>query len=148
MPTALVVEDDEISMRVFEVALQRRGFRVLQARSAQEALDLFRPHPRAFDIIISDVRLPLTSGPQLALQLAAVRPRIRVLFSSGTPVEGWAQSDRDCLARMKGRVIHEFLAKPFRIQTLDAMLEQLLKRGRFLRRGNRRGSSELLDSWA
>ena len=148
MRTALVVEDDEISMRVFEVALRRRGFRVLQARSAQEALDLFRPHPRAFDIIISDVRLPVTSGPRLAMQLAVVRPRIRVLFSSGTPVEGWEQSDRDCLAQIKGRVIHGFLAKPFRIETLDAMVDELLKRGRFLHRGSRGRSRELLDSWA
>ncbi|HSU67881.1 MAG TPA: response regulator [Tepidisphaeraceae bacterium] len=146
MRTALVVEDDEISMRVFGVALQRRGFRVLQARSAQEALELFRP--RAFDITICDVRLPVTSGPQLALQLAAFRPRVRVLFSSGTPVEGWAETDRDCLAAMKGRVIHAFLSKPFRIETLDAMVDELLKRGRFLRRGNRRASSKLLDSWA
>jgi two-component system, cell cycle sensor histidine kinase and response regulator CckA len=148
MRTALVVEDDEISMRVFGVALQRRGFRVLQARSAQEALELFRPRPRAFDITICDVRLPVTSGPQLALQLAALRPRVRVLFSSGTPVEGWAETDRDCLAAMKGRVIHAFLSKPFRIETLDAMVDELLKRGRFLRRLNRRKRSELVDSWA
>lgn len=145
MRRALVVEDDEVSMKVFDVALQRRGFRVLQSQGAEEAVQVFRRGPWGFHLVVCDVRLPVTSGPELALKLAAIKPRLRVLFTSGTPVEGWSASDRSCLTQLGRRVIYDFLAKPFRIETLDAMVERLTKRNHFLRTGR---SGEFADSLA
>ena len=81
--TVLVVEDDARVRDILRKVLSLHGYTVLQASSGDQALALVRQHQRPIDLLISDVVMPRMSGQQLATQLKACLPRLRVLFVSG-----------------------------------------------------------------
>src|SRR5438045_1494715 len=101
MRTALVIEDDDIAARVFGNALRRRGFQVLQALSASEAIETFRRCMADLSLVVCDAMLRSKPGPEVILELAGMRPGIRVLFTSGTPIDMWSESEKSALARLK-----------------------------------------------
>ncbi len=58
--TVLVVEDNELNMKLFHDLLDAHGYRILQTRDGMEALDLAREHRP--DLILMDIQLPEVSG--------------------------------------------------------------------------------------
>lgn len=83
--TILLVEDEAFVRDVACEILSSGGYRVLQARSASEAIEAFRAHPEAVQLILADVVLPDRNGCDMAFELAPGRG-IRVIFISGYPV--------------------------------------------------------------
>jgi PAS domain S-box-containing protein len=80
--TVLLVEDDERIRRLSQRVLEKAGYRVVAAGDAEEALRHLRLEPEV-DLLLTDVVLPGTSGPQLAETALRGRPGLRVLFMSG-----------------------------------------------------------------
>jgi signal transduction histidine kinase/ActR/RegA family two-component response regulator len=81
--TVLMVED-EIAVRVLvRRVLDRAGYHVLEAASGAEALDLVETTDLPIDILLTDVVMPGMSGRELADELCARFPTLRVLFMSG-----------------------------------------------------------------
>jgi hypothetical protein len=80
LPRVLLVEDEGAVRELLSSALERNGFDVVTAGSAEEALTLASP---AFQILLSDISLPGMSGVQLARQLRRSLPSLRVLLMSG-----------------------------------------------------------------
>jgi len=80
--TILVVEDDAGVRAFVQTVLAGRGYRVLMASNADEALRLAMTHD-PIALLLTDVVMPGLSGPGLAEQVRAVVPSIRVLFVSG-----------------------------------------------------------------
>ncbi len=58
--TVLIVEDNELNMKLFNDLLEARGYRVLQTRSGHEVLSLARANRP--DLILMDIQLPEISG--------------------------------------------------------------------------------------
>lgn len=58
--TVLIVEDNELNMKLFRDLLEAHGFNTLQTKNGHEALDLTREHHP--DLIILDIQLPEVSG--------------------------------------------------------------------------------------
>ena len=58
--TVLIVEDNELNMKLFNDLLESRGYSVIQTRNGMEALDLARAHHP--DLILMDIQLPEVSG--------------------------------------------------------------------------------------
>ena len=58
--TVLIVEDNELNMKLFNDLLESRGYAVIQTRNGMEALDLARAHHP--DLILMDIQLPEVSG--------------------------------------------------------------------------------------
>jgi PAS domain S-box-containing protein len=86
--TILVVED-EPAVRVLVVSfLERNGYRVLEAVSGQDARNLWQAHRRDIKLLLTDVVMPdgLT-GRELAEELQAERPDLKVIFTSGYSAE-------------------------------------------------------------
>ena len=82
--TILLAEDDGAVRRLAGVALRHYGYTVLEARDGEEALQLARSSPhREIQLLITDVVMPGLSGRDLAAQLAAERPEMRVVYTSG-----------------------------------------------------------------
>ena len=81
--TILLVEDDEPVRKVAARILRRHGYRVLQAGNGGDALLLCERHEGPIHLMLTDVVMPQMSGRELAKRLAAVRPDMRVIFSSG-----------------------------------------------------------------
>jgi hypothetical protein len=81
--TILLVEDEEALRDVTCRMLDRNGYNVLSAADGTEAIDLAAHHSGDIDLLLTDVIMPRTLGPDLAASMVALRPRIHVLFISG-----------------------------------------------------------------
>jgi nitrogen-specific signal transduction histidine kinase len=117
--TILLVEDDSLVRRLVAGVLERAGYRVIVAASADDALSLAAAHDGPIDLVVTDIVMPGRPGPELVARLEAARPGIRTLY-----VSGYAD---DMVARYgvtEERV--SFLAKPFSPEELARRVRELL----------------------
>ncbi|MEZ4374371.1 MAG: PAS domain-containing protein [Polyangiaceae bacterium] len=113
----LVVEDDPLVRRTTVRALKVLGYQVQSAESSERALEL--PGLEAFELLVSDVRLPGMSGHVLASELRKRFPQLQVLLVSGfaEAVPEYADAER-----------FPFLRKPFAPGVLAERVRNLLDR--------------------
>ncbi len=81
--TILLVEDEPAILRMAEMMLARRGYRVLTASLPEEAIRLAREFQGDIHLLVTDVIMPGMNGRELARHLQTVYPSIRCLFMSG-----------------------------------------------------------------
>jgi CheY-like chemotaxis protein len=79
----LLVDDEEILLRITTKVLERLGYRVTACGSPAIGRDRFVADPAAFDLVVSDLNMPDMSGIELARELLARRPGLPVLLTSG-----------------------------------------------------------------
>jgi nitrogen-specific signal transduction histidine kinase/CheY-like chemotaxis protein len=80
--TILVVEDEESVRHLASSILERQGYRVLEARTGSEALEIERQED-VIDLLLTDVVLPGMSGAEVAARLRIRRQGLKVLYMSG-----------------------------------------------------------------
>lgn len=80
-PHLLVVDDEVIAAMALERFLSRKGFRISRAANGEQALDVFAQTPA--DLVVTDVRMPRMSGPELVRQLRAAQPDLPVVVVTG-----------------------------------------------------------------
>ncbi|MFA5904538.1 MAG: response regulator [Desulfobacula sp.] len=81
--TILLVEDEPAILKLTRVMLERKGYSVLSAATPAEAMDLAGNHTGKIDLLMTDVVMPGMNGRDLARQLTALYPDIKLLFMSG-----------------------------------------------------------------
>ena len=117
--TILVVEDDDMVRAYVEGELKALGYRVIVTRNAPAALEILRG-PEKIHLLFSDVVMPGGMfGPELAREAARLRPRLKILLTSGYtehPVEALDGLGREV----------RILNKPFRRHDLASMLRSIL----------------------
>jgi len=79
----LVVEDEAAIRRVVTRVLKTAGHSVLEAETAEEALELAGEVDSSVDLLVTDLILPEMNGNELAEELAGTWPMLGVLFTSG-----------------------------------------------------------------
>ena len=79
----LLVDDEEPIARLEKQMLQRLGYKVTFRLSSIEALEAFKSNPQSFDLVISDMSMPIMSGDQLALELISIKRDIPVIICTG-----------------------------------------------------------------
>ncbi len=119
--TLLLVEDEEGVRRLLIMGLTANGYQVLEAHDGQQALELAAQHPGRIDLLITDVVMPRLSGGQLADQLLALRPDLKVLFLSG-------YTDEAVLRHGVSQGSRPFLQKPFTPSSLARKVREVLDR--------------------
>ncbi len=121
--TVLLVEDDE-GVRAGALAiLGRRGYTLLTARNATEALALHERHAGPIHLVLTDVVMPGMNGRALAERLTALRPELRVLYMSGytdSTIAHHGVLDPDAY----------FIQKPFTPDSLSRKVREVLDRDR------------------
>ena len=80
--TVLVVDDTAALRALIKRLLEGQGYTVLLAANAQDARELFSSNP-SIDVLLTDVVMPGTSGPELSRQLVEQRPALKVIYMSG-----------------------------------------------------------------
>ena len=80
--TILVVEDVSALRELATRLLERQGYKVLVAASAEDALRVFDANA-SIDVLLTDVVMPGASGPELTSQLIKQRPSLKVIYMSG-----------------------------------------------------------------
>jgi CheY-like chemotaxis protein len=114
--TILIVEDAEDVRILARRTLQERGYTVLVARDAQEALEI--AGARRVDLLLTDIVMPRTSGPQLVAKYAAMRERPLVVYMSGYADDALLQYELDPAV--------VFVRKPFTPATLARVVRSAL----------------------
>jgi CheY-like chemotaxis protein len=118
--TVLIVDDDEELRRFMSRILERNGYRVVIADSAESALDVVDDFIGTFDLLVSDFVMGEMSGRDLAMALQAKNPKLMVLIVSGT-------ASRSVIGELNEGSA-EFLAKPFKPSELVDNVHDLLAR--------------------
>ncbi len=117
--TILLVEDED-PVRLFTArALRNKGYKVLEAKSGEVALEMIEQGDEAIDLLITDVMMPNIDGPTLIGLVRKGRPDLPVICVSGHTDE----EIRDRLSQV-GDVA--FLPKPFSLKQLAGRVKDLL----------------------
>ncbi|MBI4725190.1 MAG: response regulator [Rhodomicrobium sp.] len=80
--TVLIVEDEDAVRNFSKQALQELGYMVVDACSGPAALELLEKHPE-ITLLLTDIIMPGMGGKELAEKVAAIRPDIKVLYTTG-----------------------------------------------------------------
>ena len=117
--TILLVDDEDMIIEVGREMLKAMGYKVLIARSGQEAIAIYRKKQGKIDMVILDMVMPHISGGETYDRLKEINPRIKVLLSSGYSIDGQASEilDRGC---------NGFIQKPFNIKGLSRKIREIL----------------------
>jgi two-component system cell cycle sensor histidine kinase/response regulator CckA len=111
--------EDEAPVRAFASrALKLRGYEVLEAASAEEALDLLADPLLHVDVLVSDVVMPGMDGPSCVREARKMRPDVKVVLVSGYAEDSLKRS-------MEGLEDCHFLPKPFSLNDLTAKVKDL-----------------------
>jgi signal transduction histidine kinase len=85
--TILLVDDEDGVRQVLARGLEEKGYRLLEASSATEALEILQRQGEEVDLVVTDLAMPGMSGLDLARQAAGMSPFIPFVFISGQPRE-------------------------------------------------------------
>lgn len=114
----LVVDDDPTVRRYVRTTLERAGYKIAEAASAEEAMTAIEGQP-PLRLLLTDIVMPGRNGLWLAAQFHRALPKVPVLFISGFA--------RDYQEELSGSVC---LRKPFTPSELVAAVEDILGAGR------------------
>jgi len=116
----ILLADDEAALRhaVAEI-LRQTGYTVFEASTALDALELAKSHASEIEILLTDIVMPGLRGTDLAAQVRALRPNIKVIYMSGY-AEGISETQLPDDA--------QYLQKPFRFATLLNLLRLALRK--------------------
>ncbi len=116
----VLLVEDEAPVRAFASrALKMRGYTVLEAESAEEALEMLEDNSLDVDVFVTDVIMPGMDGPSWVAKALEQRPGVRVVFVSGYAEDSFS----DQQARIPNSV---FLPKPFSLSELTATVQSQL----------------------
>ena len=114
----LLVEDEDMVRAVAERALTRQGYTVRTASHGEEGLEILAQEGGVFDMIITDVMMPIMDGPTMVRHARETFPDMPILFMSGYAEEQLRRSiDLDHV---------HFLPKPFSVKQLAEAAQRAL----------------------
>jgi CheY-like chemotaxis protein len=112
----LVAEDEVIVRNLVRLMLTREGYAVLTAADGQEALEICGKFTEPIHLLLTDVRMPRMDGWQLAEQVRAQRPEIRIIIMSAETATTIRENNPP----------DAFLRKPFVPPTLLQCIQRVL----------------------
>jgi two-component system, NtrC family, response regulator AtoC len=126
---SILVVDDEASIRhVLTLVLSEHGFEVRAVSDGEEALKELQA--RAYDVMISDVRMPKLDGMALLKQALVLQPELTVLVMS-------AYGSKDQALEAVGAGAYDFIQKPFKPEEIVFTLRKVEERTRLVRENRR-----------
>jgi PAS domain S-box-containing protein len=114
----LVVDDEEAVAETAQAALEHYGYTVLLARDGIQAEQLFRSDAGRIALVLLDMTMPALSGEETLRRLAAIRPGVPVILSSG-------YGEQHAHRRFHGKTAG-FLQKPYSAAELAACVKRVL----------------------
>jgi len=115
----LFVDDEEVLASVGKKMLERLGYRVTIKTSALAALAAVRDQSKPFDLVITDLTMPMLDGAKLGGQMLRVQPGLPIIITTG--YSGVVTADK---ARALG--FRELLNKPVTARTLAEAVRRVL----------------------
>ncbi|HST08981.1 MAG TPA: PAS domain S-box protein [Terriglobales bacterium] len=126
--TVLLVEDNLAIREAAQKILSECGYVVLEAGSGPEAITVARAHAGKIDLLLADMEMPEMTGQEVARQLCAERPRLKVLYMSGYEPHSQAGAGEATV----------FFKKPFTSSALLEKMREILERKDTAKRSQKR----------
>ena len=119
MPRVLVV-DDEASMRMLVArAVAMDGHETVTAEDGAEALEILGSEQGAFDLLLTDIQMPVMDGIALALAAARDFPQLTILLMTGFAEQRERASGLNAIA-------HDVITKPFSVADIRTAVADAL----------------------
>lgn len=115
----LFVDDEPPIARMGSRILETLGYRVTSRTSSFEALELFKEKPEAFDLVVTDMTMPIMTGDQLAIEIRRIRNDIPIIICTG-----YSNALNEEGAKRIG--VNAFAYKPLTKATLAKTLREVL----------------------
>jgi PAS domain S-box-containing protein len=115
----LYIDDEKSITNMAKQLLELLGYRVTISNSGHNALARFKSNPEAFDLVITDMTMPSTTGDKLAKELLNVRPGIPLILCSGN--SAWVTEDK-----VKSMGFSAFVEKPIIKRDLSETIRKVL----------------------
>jgi two-component system, cell cycle response regulator CpdR len=122
MARILIAEDEDSLRHLVARALSLDGHRVMTANDGAEALDLLAREHGGFELLLTDIRMPVLDGIALALAAARDHPQLAILLMTG-------YADQRERAHGLEALIHDVIAKPFSLITIRSAINDALAGG-------------------
>jgi CheY-like chemotaxis protein len=119
MSRILIAEDEEVLRAMCARALAAEGHHVETAGDGSEALELLIRERGRFDLLLTDVRMPIMDGIALALAAARDFPDLTILLMTG-------YADQRERAQGLDALVHDVIAKPFSVAELRGAVSEAL----------------------
>jgi CheY-like chemotaxis protein len=117
--TILLVEDEGYVREVACEILESAGYRVVVAKTGNEALAAFEKHG-PFKLLVTDAVMPGMNGPELSQKLTSLQPDLKTIYMSG-------YTDNPILRNDFQSAGHVYLQKPFTLESLTGKVKEILE---------------------
>lgn len=116
----VLIADDEESMRTLVArAIAMDGHETVTAEDGAEALDILARDNGAFDLLLTDIQMPVMDGVALALAAARDYPRLVILLMTGFADQRERASGLDA-------IVHDVITKPFAVADIRTAVADAL----------------------
>jgi two-component system, cell cycle response regulator CpdR len=116
----VLIADDEDSMRLLVArAIAMDGHEIVTAQDGAEALEILTREDGAFDLLLTDIQMPVMDGIALALSAARDFPNLTVLLMTGF-------ADQRERASNLNAIVHDVITKPFSVADIRTAVADAL----------------------
>lgn len=119
MARIMIAEDEEALRAMCARALSTAGHEVETASDGGEALDLLQREAGRFDLLLTDIRMPVMDGIALSLSAARDYPNLTIMLMTG-------YADQRERAHGLDAIVHDVIAKPFTLAMLRGAVDEAL----------------------
>ena len=122
MPRVLIADDEDSMRQLVSRAIAMDGHDTVTAEDGAEALEILTRERGAFDLLLTDIQMPVMDGIALALAAARDHPAITIMLMTGF-------ADQRERAHGLDALIHDVIAKPFSLATIRSAVKGALTAG-------------------
>ncbi len=117
--TILLVDDEDMILKVEKELLEVLGYDVLTARGGKKAIEVYKKKGDKIDLVLMDMVMPDMGGGDAYDRMKEINLRARILLSSGYSIDGEAREilERGC---------DGFIQKPYTIKELSKKIREIL----------------------
>ena len=119
MPRVLIADDEESMRLLVARAIAMDGHEIVTAEDGAEALDILTREDGAFDLLLTDIQMPVMDGIALALSAARDFPGLTILLMTGF-------ADQRERAFNLNAIVHDVITKPFSVADIRTAVADAL----------------------
>ncbi|MGB6400273.1 MAG: response regulator [Bradyrhizobium sp.] len=123
MPRILIADDEDSMRALVARAIGMDGHDIVTAQDGAEALEILIREDGAFDLLLTDIQMPVMDGIALALSAARDFPKLTILLMTGFADQRERASNLNAIA-------HDVITKPFSVADIRAAVADALASGK------------------
>ena len=123
MPRILIADDEDSMRSLVARAIAMDGHDTVTAQDGAEALEILVREQGAFDLLLTDIQMPIMDGIALALSAARDFPRLTILLMTGFADQRERASNLNAIA-------HDVITKPFSVADIRMAVADALAAGK------------------